>query len=626
MRIVSGAATDTGRVRDGNEDSYLVDRRLKLFAVADGMGGHRAGEVASATALEGLRVAVDAGSTMSDAVGRANSAVWDQAAADTELAGMGTTLTAAWSDGTTLTVAHVGDSRAYLLRGETLQRVTVDHSLVEELIRDGRLTEEQAAVHPQRSIITRALGIDSSVAVDVYSLVLQPNDRVMICSDGLTSMVRAGGITEILRREPDPTAAANALVDAANEAGGEDNITVVILDAIADGKDPLPSSVAAAITGTPGTGPASSGDDAPTEVVEPVVVSVMTTSTSLDAPAVRQRRRPALRSTGSPRATPRATASPPDPGGSVAAPDAGSGESCSSRFRYCSSSASRSARSVGTPRTPTSWRSRARTWCSTAVAPAGCCSGIPRWCASPSSSAADSPRSRSSTSRRRRTSRISPPPNSSSRAPAATLPRRTCDAADHHLDHHLDHYLDHPVGQPVPAERSTDAPRAARRTRELSLGALALLVTAGGYVLLAFSKAPNLPPKLWGFLGAIVALFVCAHLAVRRFAPRADPTLLPIAALLLGIGFVTISRLDLHPTKDNPAVASAQSVWIAVGIGAFVITLFLVRHVRSLARYRYTFLLLGVGALLLPLVPGLGAEINRRAAVGPCRRTHLPAR
>ncbi|MEP6626184.1 MAG: Stp1/IreP family PP2C-type Ser/Thr phosphatase, partial [Acidimicrobiia bacterium] len=220
MRIVSGAATATGRVREGNEDSYLVDRRLQLFAVADGMGGHRAGEVASATALEGLRLAVDSGSEIGDAVGRANSAVWDKASADTQLAGMGTTLTAAWSDGTTLTVAHVGDSRAYLLRGDTLQRVTVDHSLVEELIRDGRLTEEQAAVHPQRSIITRALGIDSSVAVDVYSLVLQANDRVMICSDGLTSMVRAVGIAEILRRESDPTAAANALVDAANEAGG----------------------------------------------------------------------------------------------------------------------------------------------------------------------------------------------------------------------------------------------------------------------------------------------------------------------------------------------------------------------------------------------------------------------
>ena len=288
MRIVSGASTDTGQVRDGNEDSYLVDRRLELFAIADGMGGHRAGEVASATALEGLRAAVDTGTSVAEAVGRANTAVWDKASADTDLAGMGTTLTAAWSDGTTLTVAHVGDSRAYLLRGDALQRVTVDHSLVEELIRDGKLTEEQASVHPQRSIITRALGVDSTVEVDVYSLVLQANDRVMLCSDGLTSMVRAGGIAEILRRESDPTAAANALVDAANAAGGEDNITVVVLDALADGVDPLPRSVAAAITATGGaasaTGtPESHNADAGAEVVEPADITVVTTSTSVDA-------------------------------------------------------------------------------------------------------------------------------------------------------------------------------------------------------------------------------------------------------------------------------------------------------------------------------------------------------
>jgi len=140
MRIVSGASTDTGQVRDGNEDSYLVDRRLELFAVADGMGGHRAGEIASATALDGLKLAVTDGSPVADAVGRANTAVWDKAAADTELAGMGTTLTAAIFDQGTLTIAHVGDSRAYLLRGEQLERLTTDHSLVEELIRDGKLT------------------------------------------------------------------------------------------------------------------------------------------------------------------------------------------------------------------------------------------------------------------------------------------------------------------------------------------------------------------------------------------------------------------------------------------------------------------------------------------------------
>ncbi len=298
MKIVSGAATDTGQVREGNEDSYLVDRRLELFAIADGMGGHRAGEVASATALEGLQAAVDSGIAIGDAVGRANTAVWDKASADTSLAGMGTTLTAAWSDGTTLTVAHVGDSRAYLLRDDTLQRVTVDHSLVEELIRDGKLTEEQASVHPQRSIITRALGVDSTVDVDVYSLVLQPNDRVMLCSDGLTSMVRANGIAQILRSEPDPTAAANALVDAANEAGGDDNITVLVLDARADGIDPLPRSVAAAIGVTPGgaetrsgtetsedASDSSSGDPTSGEVVPTAAVTVVTQTTSRDTTA-----------------------------------------------------------------------------------------------------------------------------------------------------------------------------------------------------------------------------------------------------------------------------------------------------------------------------------------------------
>jgi serine/threonine protein phosphatase PrpC len=285
MRIVSGAATDTGMVREGNEDSYLVDRRLDLFAVADGMGGHRAGEVASAVALGGLREAVDDGISVADAVGRANTAVWDRASDDTELAGMGTTLTAATFDGTTLTIGHVGDSRAYLFRNGAIEQLTVDHSLVAELIRDGRISEEQAAVHPQRSIITRALGVDSSVDVDVYSLVLHPADRVMLCSDGLTSMVRTPRIAEILGAQSDPTAAANALVDAANSAGGEDNITVVVLDAVGEGKDPLPSSVAAAIRPRPAGAAGATGTDATAavEVVESAPVEVTTETTSMDA-------------------------------------------------------------------------------------------------------------------------------------------------------------------------------------------------------------------------------------------------------------------------------------------------------------------------------------------------------
>jgi cell division protein FtsW (lipid II flippase) len=148
-----------------------------------------------------------------------------------------------------------------------------------------------------------------------------------------------------------------------------------------------------------------------------------------------------------------------------------------------------------------------------------------------------------------------------------------------------------------------------RRTEELGLGVLALIIVASGYVLLALSEAPSLPPGLWGFLLAILGLFVIAHLAVRRWAPNADATLLPLVATLLGIGFVTISRLDLA-VPESKRVAPTQALWTAVGVAAFVATLVIVRNVRTLARYRYTFLLLGVIALLLPLAPGIGVELN----------------
>ncbi len=158
-----------------------------------------------------------------------------------------------------------------------------------------------------------------------------------------------------------------------------------------------------------------------------------------------------------------------------------------------------------------------------------------------------------------------------------------------------------------------------RRTEELGLGILALVIVGSGYVLLALSEAPQLPANLWGFLLAILGLFVIAHLAVRRWAPRADATLLPLVAALLGIGFVTISRLDLA-VPEAKRVAPTQALWTAVGVAAFVATLVLVRNVRTLARYRYTFLLLGVIALLLPLVPGIGVELNQArlwARLGP---------
>ncbi len=233
MKLAAAVATDTGRVRDNNEDYFVIDDVRALFAVADGMGGHRGGEVASHTAIESLRASIASGTPLPDAIVRANTDVIARAAGDDELAGMGTTLTAVVVTGPNqLLVGHVGDSRAYLLHESAMQRVTEDHSLVEELMREGRLTPEQAEAHPQRAIITRALGVDDEVDVDQYTLTVEAGDRVVICSDGLNTMVRDRDIERIASAESDPQRAADALVAAANEAGGEDNITIVVIDVL----------------------------------------------------------------------------------------------------------------------------------------------------------------------------------------------------------------------------------------------------------------------------------------------------------------------------------------------------------------------------------------------------------
>ena len=227
-----GEATDTGRVRDHNEDGYLVDRDLRFAAIADGMGGHRGGEVASATALDALHASFIEHGGLHDAVAAANSAVVERAHADQELRGMGTTLTAGvLGDDGTLLVGHVGDSRAYLFHDGGLTRITTDHSVVEELIAAGELAEEDRERDPRRSMITRAIGLDADIDVDLYPVALEAGDRVMLCSDGLTSMVDEDTIAGVLAADPDPNSAARQLIDAANAAGGADNITVVILDA-----------------------------------------------------------------------------------------------------------------------------------------------------------------------------------------------------------------------------------------------------------------------------------------------------------------------------------------------------------------------------------------------------------
>jgi serine/threonine protein phosphatase PrpC len=222
--------TDTGRQRRDNEDSAFV--RAPLFVVADGMGGAQAGEVASRLAVEEFQEALpDEGSAEERLIGRiraANRRIYDLSRTEHEHAGMGTTLTAAYLDDDRLAVAHVGDSRAYIFRDGELTRLTQDHSLVEELVRQGKLTEEQAAEHPQRSIITRALGIEGDVEIDTWSYSMRAGDVVLLCSDGLTSMIGEEQIVRILSGEAVLDRAADQLIAAANDAGGRDNITVVL--------------------------------------------------------------------------------------------------------------------------------------------------------------------------------------------------------------------------------------------------------------------------------------------------------------------------------------------------------------------------------------------------------------
>ncbi len=235
-----GAATDVGRVREINEDRYLQRDDLGLFAVADGVGGHQAGEVASQTSVETIEAAFVEPTTegLVAAIKQANDAVWHLAQSAAEKRGMGTTLTAVAlvnEDGEEhLAVANVGDSRVYLFQQGELSQLTEDHSLVEELVREGQITPEEARVHPQRSIITRALGMDPNVTVDHLQVLPYEGDRLLLCSDGLTNEVSDEKIGSILRRMGDPQEAAQELVRQARENGGNDNITVVVIDVVDD--------------------------------------------------------------------------------------------------------------------------------------------------------------------------------------------------------------------------------------------------------------------------------------------------------------------------------------------------------------------------------------------------------
>jgi len=225
--------TDTGRRRRHNEDAYVSEP--PLFAVADGMGGAQAGELASSLAAAALRddtLDREGGEQRVDElIQEANRRVYQRQSQDAAASGMGTTMTVALVEDGRVAIGHVGDSRAYLIRDQRLEQLTEDHSLVAELVRSGKLSPEEAEGHPQRSVITRALGTDPDVDVDTFSVETKPGDLFLLCSDGLTSMVDDEKILrEIERNRPDLAAAAKALVRAANKGGGEDNITVIFFE------------------------------------------------------------------------------------------------------------------------------------------------------------------------------------------------------------------------------------------------------------------------------------------------------------------------------------------------------------------------------------------------------------
>jgi protein phosphatase len=262
VKAIVAAATDIGKVRSGNEDSYLIE--IPLVAVADGMGGHQGGEVASHLALETLETLFKhKRGTLSEQLTEANRAVFERSLRDPEVKGMGTTLTAAVADGDRLRLAHVGDSRAYLLRDGELRSLTEDHTLVREMEMRGELTADEAASHPHRSVLTRAIGTEPGVLVDEGIVDLVDGDRLLLCTDGLTGMVGDDRILAILRDTPDPTVAVRRLVAEANDNGGVDNVTAVVVDFVGEPGAPASSSAPAFRTADVPTSTMPEGADPP---------------------------------------------------------------------------------------------------------------------------------------------------------------------------------------------------------------------------------------------------------------------------------------------------------------------------------------------------------------------------
>ena len=487
-----------------------------------------------------------------------------------------------------LAIANVGDSRAYRLAGLELEQLTADHSLVADLVREGSLSPEEAAVHPQRNILTRVLGVYDDVPVDHVTVVPHNGDRSVLCSDGLFNEVPEPAIASVLRRLADPADAAHELVRLANEGGGRDNVTVVVVDVVDDAGRAAAASAALGASGWAAPARAAPPPTPRSSTTRPTStrVGAAGAATARAVPAMWPRRRRSRSRAGSPGA-------------------------CSCSCCCCWGwPPVWWPRSSGTASRPTSWASRAT--------------------GSPSSRGARRPAvDRARAGRDLELARDRVPEDrvdelqagveqsSKSDAEAYVNRVRAGRAAVAHVDdhhqaaghhHHDQGDNDDDRGHAAPDAR-TGMIGAARRNTELGLLILSGLFTVGAYVLASLPEDGQIPANIGPFLIIILGLQLIAHIAMRRLAPRADGMLLPLATLLAGLGYVFIVRLD-EARPEPKGLAGLQSVWLIVGVGAFIGTLIVVRDVRVLERMRYTAGLVGLGLLLLPLVPGIGQTIN----------------
>ena len=530
--------TDVGRQRSANEDNFVL--APPFFAVADGMGGAKAGEVASSMAAEVFEGEHDSGEPAEVQLARilreANKRIYDLAVADESHRGMGTTLTAAKVTGDDVSLGHVGDSRAYRMRDGELMQLTKDHSLVAELERSGQITPEAAEHHPQRSIITRALGPEPDVEVDTYTLAARDGDVFLLCSDGLTSMISDEEVGSIVRSAESLDAAADALVRAANQSGGKDNITVVLFRLGASDGDGAPGEDETIAGQISAADVSAAALDQPTEP-HPRPATQTTRKAPAPAPAVAPGRLPHRRQ------------GPAGPG------RAGRGGDRALRAQPAGllHRDERRRPRHPLPRRPLRAAARRR--------PVR--GGVPE----------------------RRAGQGDPGPAPRARAGPRVAQPRGRRGSD-----------------PGPGARAALRLMSAR-TRELfGLLPVSLLVAAGFAAVLA-TRTEDVSDATLTYGAVFLGLCVLAHLFIRARLPEADPYLFPLGALLAAVGLVLIYRIDAELARE-------QAQWFVVGLVFFCGTILVVRDHHVLERYRYLIAAASIALLMIPRLPGIGAQVN----------------